>query len=77
MRDASASACVDDTTDAQRLDRLRAAAGLLVTASNAVLKGYVSVDVGRNATIVIDNPVLTDAFLTIPDEYYFKPSEFR
>jgi len=30
------------------------AAGLLVTASNAVLKGYVSVDVGRNATIVIE-----------------------
>jgi len=30
------------------------AAGLLVTASNAVLKGYVSVDVGRNATVVIE-----------------------
>lgn len=28
--------------------------GLLVTASNAVLKGYVSVDVGRNATVVIE-----------------------
>ena len=30
------------------------ATGLLVTASNAVLKGYVSVDVGRNATVVIE-----------------------
>lgn len=30
------------------------AIGLLVTASNAVLKGYVSVDVGRNATVVIE-----------------------
>jgi signal transduction histidine kinase len=28
--------------------------GLLVTASNAVLKGYVSIDVGRNATVVIE-----------------------
>nr|MDP9165781.1 DUF5931 domain-containing protein [Actinomycetota bacterium] len=28
--------------------------GLLVTAANAVLKGYVSVDVGRNATVVIE-----------------------
>jgi signal transduction histidine kinase len=30
------------------------ATGLLVTASNAVLKGYVSIDVGRNATVVIE-----------------------
>jgi signal transduction histidine kinase len=28
--------------------------GLLVTASSAVLKGYVSIDVGRNATVVIE-----------------------
>ncbi len=28
--------------------------GLLVTAASAVLKGYVSVDVGRNATVVIE-----------------------
>ncbi len=28
--------------------------GLLVTAANAVLKGYVSVDVGRNATVVVE-----------------------
>lgn len=31
----------------------------------------------QRATITIDNPLLTDAFLSIPDEYYFKPSEFR
>jgi len=30
------------------------ATGLLVTAANAILKGYVSVDVGRNATVVIE-----------------------
>lgn len=30
------------------------AIGLLVTATNAVLKGYVSIDVGRNATVVIE-----------------------
>lgn len=30
------------------------AAGLLVTAGNAALKGHVSVDVGRNATVVIE-----------------------
>ncbi|GAB7070836.1 ATP-binding protein [Mycobacterium hodleri] len=30
------------------------ATALLVTAANAVLKGYVSVDVGRNATVVIE-----------------------
>ena len=29
-------------------------AGLLVTAASAVLKGYVSIDVGRNATVVIE-----------------------
>lgn len=28
--------------------------GLLVTAANAVLKGYVNIDVGRNATVVIE-----------------------
>lgn len=28
--------------------------GLLVTAASAVLKGYVSIDVGRNATVVIE-----------------------
>jgi signal transduction histidine kinase len=28
--------------------------GLLVTASSAVLKGYLSIDVGRNATVVIE-----------------------
>ncbi|TPG32201.1 MacS family sensor histidine kinase [Mycolicibacterium hodleri] len=28
--------------------------GLVVTASNAALKGYVSIDVGRNATVVIE-----------------------
>jgi signal transduction histidine kinase len=30
------------------------ATGLVVTASSAVLKGYLSVDVGRNATVVIE-----------------------
>ena len=30
------------------------ATGLVVTAASAVLKGYVSLDVGRNATVVIE-----------------------
>jgi ABC-type amino acid transport substrate-binding protein len=31
----------------------------------------------QRAAIAIDNPFLTDAFQAIPDEYFYKPAEFK
>lgn len=49
----------------------------LLASDPSVRRALQRAKLAQRATITIDNPLLTDAFLTIPDEYYFKPSDFR
>lgn len=49
----------------------------LLASDPSVRRALQRAKLAQRTTITIDNPQLTDAFLTIPDEYYFKPSEFR
>jgi hypothetical protein len=49
----------------------------LLNSDPSVRRAVIRAKLNQRTTILIDNPLLTDAFLTIPDAYYFKASEFR
>lgn len=49
----------------------------LLHSDPSVRRALARAKLAQRTAITIDNPQLTEAFLTIPDEYYFKPSEFR
>lgn len=49
----------------------------LLHSDPSVRRALARAKLAQRTTITIDNPQVTQAFLTMPDEYYFKPSEFR
>lgn len=49
----------------------------LLNSDPSVRRALLRAKLSQRSTIVLDNPLLTEAFQAIPDEYFFKPSEFK
>ena len=49
----------------------------LLYSDPSVRRALLRAKLSQRSTIVLDNPLLTEAFQAIPDEYFFKPSEFK
>jgi hypothetical protein len=49
----------------------------LLNADPSVRRALLRAKLSQRSTIALDNPLLTEAFQAIPDEYFFKPSEFK
>ncbi|MDP2026242.1 hypothetical protein [Sulfuriferula sp.] len=49
----------------------------LLASDPSVRRALQRAKLAQRATITLDNPLITEAFMGIPDEYYFKPSEFK
>jgi hypothetical protein len=43
----------------------------------SVRRALVRAKLSQRSTITLDNPQLTEAFQAMPDEYFFKPAEFK
>lgn len=49
----------------------------LLYADPSIRRALLRAKLSQRNTITLDNPLLTEAFQAIPDEYFFKPAEFK
>lgn len=49
----------------------------LLNADPSVRRALLRAKLSQRDTITLDTPLLTEAFQAIPDEYFFKPAEFK